>query len=332
MRLSFLLSTLLISLAAGPALAQAAECADLTTLQRLAGYVTLLGLIKVLGATVIAVGILFVAGGVIARVIFQSKVLLEILGYGVSLALIGRGYFEPDSANLTWIVFTGCILFGGSVMATLWIHNIKGDDPKTLAAFFAVVWGSVAIFYNLTEVGFLAVMALVTVLGFSFWVGQLSYAFGYERKRDIAPATMAALILLAGFVGIHALMPDAPTAVTVFKPGMFWVGSFVAFIGLLIMSSRWGASSGNYLVMQIITIVILGAAVTIGLVLAINPLAGMAGTFLVFYLAAKPIEVKARGHIAFGLMLMASGGILYTAWWYGTKYTNLVADYLTTQF
>lgn len=327
------LAALAAILFSGPAFAQAVgECPDLTTLQRLAGYVTLLGLVKIIGACVFAAGFLYMFSGIIAKVIFQSRVLLEIAAYIGSAALIASGYWLEDPEHLTWTVFVGCLMFGATVMMTLWIHNIKGDDPKALAAFFMVVWGAIAIFYNMTEVGFLSAMALMTVLGFSIIVEPMCYAFGFEKRESVPTATMTGLLLLGAFCVIHVLVPDAPAAIQVFKPGVFWVASFVAFIGLLIMSSKWYNSGPGYFVLQLLTVVTLAGALVFGMVFAVNPLAGMAGTFLVFYLASKPLEIPADSHITVGIMLMLTGGILYGAWWYGNEHSDFVSTYLTTQF
>ncbi|MEX0918152.1 MAG: hypothetical protein WDZ93_03275 [Candidatus Paceibacterota bacterium] len=311
-----------------PALAQ--ECADLTTLQRLAGYVTFMNVVKFLGATLFAAGLLFLLRSIIVEIVYHARVLIEMIGYIASLALIASGYWVNQD-HLTWTVFTGCILFAGTVFATLWIHNIKGTDPKPLAALFMVVWGAVAVFYNMPEVGFLSALALMTILGFSVVVGKLSYGFGFADKAAVPTGTTGALLLLLAFVGVHLLGPDAPAAITVFKPGVFWVSSFVAFVGLLIMSSNFYSSDERYMVMQFFALVIYFGLMAIGLVAAINPLAGMAGTFLVLYLAAKPIEVPRDSYAIFGVMLMLSGGILYGAWWYASQHTTLIQQYLTTQ-
>ncbi len=323
--------TILVT-AAMPAFGQTQECPDLTLLQRAAGYVTLLNVAKVFGAALVGVGVLFVFGGIIVRIVYHMRILLEVLGYAASFALIASGHWLPDPAYLTWTVFIGCLLFAGTVFATLWIHNIKGDDPKQLAAIFMVVWGAVAVFYSMPEVGFLAVGALMTILGFSVIIGNLSYTFGFEDEKMIPSATVSAILLLAIFLVIHVFVPDAPPFIAVFKSGMFWIASFVGFIGLLIMSSRYYASGQNYIGMQIITVVLSIAAVGVGLVFGLNPLVGIAGTFFVLYLASKPVELPQSGMTTFGITLMLSGGIVYGAWWFGTKYTTLAQQYLVANF
>lgn len=331
-----LLSGLIFLLtSASSALSQETTCPDLSALQVAAGYVTLLNTIKIFGAALVVLGALFIFGGLIVKVVYNARVLLEGLGYFVSVGLIASGYWLPDPAYLTWIVFTGCILFAGTVFATIKIHNIEGNDPKGLATLFMLVWGAVAIFYNMTEVAFLSVLALMTILGFMVVVDNLSYVFGFEKEKYVPNATLSALILLTAFLAIHVMTPDAPAAVEVFKPGVFWVSSFVGFTGLLIMSSRiyssFARGSSSYLVMQLATIVTYFVAMGAALVLGINPLAGMAGTFLVLYIAEKIADVPTEDKITFGVKLMLMGGLLYGAWWYGTEYTTLATEYLTTK-
>jgi hypothetical protein len=316
-----------------PVFAQAVECPDLSMLQRAAGYVSLLNLMKVVGATIIGLGILFFFGGIITQIIYHTRVLLEVIGYAASGALIASSLWLQDDSYLVWTVLSGCILFAGTVFATQWIHNIKDIDSKTLSGLFMVVWGAVALYYNMAEVGFLAVMAFMTLLGFSIIVGRLSYAFGFEDEKSIPSGTMAALMLLIGFTIVHLFVPEAPASVQVFKPGVFWVSSFVGFLGLLIMSSKWYTSNNqNYVGMQIITVLLYAGALGIGTTFNINPLAGIAGTFLVFYLAAKPFEIPQRSLTTLGLSMIISGSILYAGWWYGTKHIESATQYLTTQF
>lgn len=330
--LRFLTIVFALMTVAVPAFAQSADCPDLTMLQKAAGYLTLLNVVKVLGMSIAGLGTLFFAGGIIREIVYHSRVLLEMVGYVVSIACIFSGIWLANEASLVWVVFIGCLLFAGTVMATLWIHDIKGEDPKLLSAFFMVVWGAVALYYNMVEVGFLSMMALMSLLGFSVKISGLSYGFGFKDRRTIPSGTIAALMVLALFIGVHLFVPEAPPQILVFKPGAFWVSSFVAFIGLLIMSSRYYTRGANYVSMQLITIIVYGAALGIGVTFGINPLAGMAGTFLVFYIAEKPFEIPQHGLTTLGLSFMMSGAVLYAGWWYGTMHLTSVTQYLTAHF
>jgi len=327
-----LLLPLLLLLLGSQAVAHTGEHAELTNLQRVAGYVTLLGIAKILGASLIAGGIIAMTWGVLSKVLYEMRVVLEILTYVVSIGLMASGLWIENPEHLTWTVFIGCILFGFCTTATIWIHKIPGEDPKGLASFLMVIWGLVAVLYTMPEVGFLSVMALMTVLGFSVVVSPFCYAFGFSSDKQIPSGTSAGLLLLSVYVGLHIFVPDTPTTIEVFKPGVFWISSFVAFIGLLILSSKWWARGSQYATMQIITIVVYGVALAAGLVFGINPLAGMAGTFLVFYLAAKPMEIPTDSMVGFGFKLLIIGGILFIAWTLAMRNFDLVSTYLTTQF
>jgi len=303
---------------------------NLTTFQVWAGYLTWLGLVKLLGAVILSAGVITLFWGVLTRIVFRARVLLEIIGYAVSAALIAGGYWTP-SDYLVWVVLAGCLLFAASVFATLWIHHIKGDDPKSLATLFMLVWGTVAIYYGMPEVGFLAVAALMSLLGFSVVVSPLSYAFGFKEKAAIPSATMAAILLAAVFLLLRLSLPVRPGFVEVFMPGTFWIGSFVAMTGLLIMSSRYYADDFYQLVLaQVLFIGVAAIGFMLGLIVGIAPLTGIAGTFFVLYLAEKPLDITPHNAISVGISLILVGGVLWTAWEVAKAHEDVVRHYLTT--
>jgi hypothetical protein len=312
------------------AVGQTVDCPDLNALQRWAGYLSWLGFFKGLGAVIFAAGVLFVMWGSILKIIYHFRLLIEVLAYVASVVLIAGGYWV-SSDYLTWTVFIGCILFMGSIFLTIFIHEIKGNDPKPIAAILMVVWGTVAIYYNMTEVGILTTLALMTLLGFSVIVSPLSYSFGWHDESAMPSGTAAALMVLGAFIVQKGLFPNAPAYVQVFAPGAFWAGTIVAFTGLLVMSCKfYRGFDGGYFPMQVITIALYLAGIAAGMILNINPLAGTAGAFLVLYMAAKPMEVPGKGLTGFGFALMCSGMIMFGAWWFAMQNLDKVKPYLTT--
>jgi hypothetical protein len=311
------------------ALAQTTGCSDLSALQVWAGYLSWMGFIKVLGAAIFAAGVLFFTWGLLVEFIESMQVLLEALAYLVSAALIFSGYWVSHE-YLTWTVFIGCVLFMGSVFLSLFVHKIKDDDPKPLAALFALVWGAVAIYYSMPEVGTLTMLAIMTLLGFTVVVGRLSYGFGWHDHSSIASGTTAALIILAAFVVQKLIAPSAPALVQVFSSAAFWTGSIVAFTGLLILSSKLYAKEGTWLLMQGIAVAIYLLAIGAGMTLHINPLAGAAGVFLILFLVAKPLEIQEGGRMGFGLALIASSAVLFGAWWLAMQHLEMTKQYFTT--
>ena len=82
--------------------------------------------------------------------------------------------------------------------------------------------------------------------------------------------------------------------------------------------------------MQFVTLLTYCAVLTYGMIAGVNPLAGMAGTFLVFYFPAKLIEVETKDMMAFGIKLMSIAFFLFGVWFFAMKYQPFIKPYLTT--
>jgi hypothetical protein len=329
------IAMIVVLLFASSAFAADAVCPELSAVQRWVGYLSWMGFFKVCGIAALAAGVIIFFHGFI-KWAWDSlwaviRDVADILAHVVSIGLIVSGAWTPAEYQL-WPVLGGCILFGGSVFLTIWLRNIKGDDPTGICALFTVVWGAVAIYYGMPEVGFLAVAAFMGVLGFSVAVTPFCYAFGFRKEGDIPSATAAALLILVIYVVVHVFFPNVPTAGKVFEAGAFWLGSFVGFLGLLILSNKWyvRAMRTSYAWIQLVTVAFYMVGVAAGMTFGINPLAGMAGTFLVFYAADKLIEIETQSVMTFGLKLMLVGAVFSGAWFFANQHEALVKTYLTT--
>lgn len=328
----FLATLLIVGGLSEPALAQTAncDCHELSTAQVWVGYLSWMGFFKGLGVLAIAGGIFGLFGHFILTFVVALRHALVVLGFVVSIGLVVGAYWLAPDYQL-WPVMIGCLGFMASIFAYISVWKIQGDDPKTVAAILTIAWGAAAAFYNLVEIGILANLALVTFLGFSVVVGRLSYGFGWHEDAKMRSGTAAALLLLAVFVAQKAIFPHAPAYVQVFATGTFWVGSIVAFTGLLIMSSKWyDMTHSNYLAMQLITIIIYVTCIAVGMILHINPLAGAAGVFLAFYVAAKPMEISDAGFPAFCVGLIITGALMSGIWYVARQHEQVVYQYLTT--
>src|SRR3989344_2680947 len=222
-RSKFLLAVLLC-LVPAIAFGHDLQCPDLTLAQRWVGYLSWLGLAYGLGTVLIGLGILFVFGGVIVQIIASLRYLLEVVAYVLCASAIALAWYSDPAYQLPYLM-AACIGFAGCVYLTIWLHDLTGDDPRVVMGILMGVWGAVAIIFNQVAIGFLAVGALMGVLGFSIGVGAGYYAFGFERDDVIPRTTTTAFILLAAFVAEKLLWPGAPAWVSVFAPGAFWLGS-----------------------------------------------------------------------------------------------------------
>jgi hypothetical protein len=325
-----------LALCAFPAYAATEACPDLTLIQRWAGYLSWMGLLKALGVVAIAIGIIFVCWGAITwllgNLFLALREVLDVVAHLVSFSLIALGSQVSEAYRL-WPVLIGCLLFAGSTMLTIALRKIKGDNPTGLFSLFAVVWGAVALYYNMPEVGFIAVLAVMGALRFSFVVMSCGYAFGFE-KDSIALATTSAFTMLVVYMLMHIFGPGSLTYLSVFSAGVFWASSFVMYLGLLILAlDRYqrAVSGTAYAVMQVLMVVACLAGVALGMTFGINPLAGIAGTFGVLYVASKIAEVPTSGLIALGMKMLVFGAFLSGAWYVGMQNEALVKTYLTTQ-
>jgi hypothetical protein len=160
-------------------------------------------------------------------------------------------------------------------------------------------------------IGFCAVIALESLLGFSLLVTPLCYAVGYEDEKAI-PRTMASsFVLIVLFVGVKVAGVALPYF-NIFSTGVLVVGGFVYFVSLLIISSKWyQAHTDIYVWHQILAIGSLIAALFVGSVWDISFIRNMAGTFLALYLMEKYIEIPNITH-HWALGSLGLGLILYT--------------------
>lgn len=317
--------------------AHAAEttCPDLTALQRWAGYLEWTNILYALGIVIPTIGIIIFTHGFIKwawdTIWSVIRNIADVLAFAVSLGLVAYGSWVPEEYRLT-PVLSGSILFAASIVLMVWLRKIKTKEPTGFFAILTVVWGAIAIYYNMSEIGFLAMAALMGVLGFSVAVSPLCYSFGFKDEKSVDAGTAAALMILATYVIAQIFYPNMPQAMAVFTTGAFWLGSLVGYIGLLILSNKWFVEmkEGNYAWMQVVTIALCLSGVAIGVTFGINALAGVAGTISVFYFASKLIEIPADDSMTFGLKLVLIGGFFYGAWFIANSNEALIKPYITS--
>lgn len=240
----------------------------------------------------------------------------EIVLYGASIALMASPYWVPEAPE--WMKITGCLLFGGSILFTGHAHELE-SNTTAFWAILTVLYGGVALFYGSEPVGFLAVIALLSLAGFSVVGGGLCIALGYEDEDKLPGGTLIATaltgtVLTAKFLNLN-LGPFA-----VFMPGAIWIGSIVAGLGFLIIASKWyGFFSDdrrpNYVLMQIVALAVYGAGIFFGAVTGSDPVMYISAVFLAIYLVEKPHEIDTGvlGHAIFGLIGAVAIG--YGATW-----------------
>ena len=115
---------------------------------------------------------------------------------------------------------------------------------------------------------------------------------------------MASLLILAAYLAVRIVPNSLPEFIKLFDTGCLFMGAFVYYLGLLVMSNKWYAcpkvadgerNVSRYLLMQVVTIASGFAAFYIGSTFNIGSLLGIGGTFFTIYLLEKYYEIPWKG-------------------------------------
>ena len=298
---------------------------SLSLTKRLAGLFSFANLIAIFSSFLLAV-----AFGALAILYLIPLLKLIPLGvYETILYLICLGAIAVgcwlDSVDLSrYVMLSGCLgtigalSFSYSQHRAFWQQLCRkiGLDAFSLGALsLFILWSGVAIFSQNIAVAFLAIIALEAFWGFAVAVMPLTYFIGF-RNRDVVPRTMlVSLLLLVIYIAAHITNNTLPYF-EVFAPAVKYVASFVYFIGLLIVSSKWyfHKQTQIYWLMQGIAVISGLAALYTSYLWQIKELSGIGGTILVLYAIEKYIELpwspKTIAWASLGLSLM-----LYACAW-----------------
>jgi hypothetical protein len=223
----------------------------------------------------------------------------ELLLYIVCVAVIVAGLFLSSNVG-EWIALPGCL---GYIAALAYSHHLHSAE---LQAFYertrlnvlgfhsfqlCLFWAVVAIAYNSSTIGFLAVVALESFLGFTVVIMPLHYMLGFSNYPAALRATAASFILLVFYLSVQIWQIQLPYF-SVFASGLVFMGAFVYYMGLLILSSRKrDLSTWQYIGFQGLTIASGVAALLIGSFFQFPTLQGIGGTFFFLYLLEKYFEL-----------------------------------------
>jgi hypothetical protein len=279
----------------------ASQCAQLTGLQIAAGFVTWTNILKVFALVLGGVCFAFLFGRSVMRLVALfarvPAAVYDVLGYLSSAALLVGAAFVPAS-DVSYMVVPGCLLFGGTLMLTGKLHGLK-PNPTAFSFLMTLVCGAVAWFYGNEIVGFGAVMAFMSFVGFTVIVSPLAYCIGFEDEAAMNRASAAGLLVCAVLVAKAWLAPDS-TALGVFETGMLWLGPFVFALGMLITSTTWGKAEGvPYFLKQAMAIVALLALMGAGSLSGLDALRNVGVGFMILYLIEKPFEIPHRSATAY---------------------------------
>jgi hypothetical protein len=284
--------------------------------------------------------------------VYMGANAIEFLGYVLCALGLASGLIFPSLG--IWFVVPACLLLFALLMLTENLHfkehrgiglgkrrsSSYGDEgdhqlkPGTgwlsfslwqvQFAILTIVYGGAALAYNSQVLGFMTIMALEGLLGFTVLVGPLCICTGFQSDKVIPRATAASFMILAVYL-LTRISGGDPGMFHVFQTGAFFIGTFVYFLGLLILSSwyyyAWSyrdnreRTPAQFWLMQVVTIASGCAALYVGSVFGIGTLLGVGGTFFVIYLMEKYTELP-WSEIGFAWGLLGAGLLLFGAAWF----------------
>lgn len=285
------------------------------------GYSLLGRIFAILAGLLVFLGACYLFRDFIAA---MPKELWELVAYGGSVYLL----FFTDSLTC-WVL--GGLLLAATLAFTLKVHFESGSyrfGGSIVSAVLTVVLAFAAMSHSNVWLGFMAVMALESFLGFSVIVTPMCYCVGFDKDDNIVRATCSSFVLLLIGLGIKQFhLADSTPALQVFEAGLLFMGSLVFFIGMLIITTKWYRSSNgrsgaaHYTILNVLMIAAIFASIFFGQTYGVSVLRGMAVAFLIFWVLDKSIEIAVTARsVALGFLL--GGGALYGASWFCMNHTE----------
>lgn len=311
--------------------AGAVDCTQhLSALQRAAGFITFINVMWVIGILLGVGGFAVLFGSFVVDllkalkniplVVYEGVFYLSGIGVGAYGLTLGAGISE-------YVGLTGCLLFGAALVFSA-RHRKTVAEKFNFSLICFLVWTAAALAYQSSMLGFISVIALMGVLGFSVMATPLCYAIGFKDDAAIGKATSAAFGLLIAFAGLRIAGKSVP-AVQIFEQGALFMGSFVGYLGLLIASTKWyDGKKRNYALFQVVTVLAGIGAIGVGSIYGISELQKIGGTFFVLYLAEKTFEIPAKSVRGYAVLALLLGIAIYGFSLYVKANPDTIGQYL----
>lgn len=280
-----------------------------TVFERVSGFFTFTRIITVLAAILITIACTLLFGHYALAILdMVPDDVWNIVAWGTCIGAISYGtQLSPD--YMLYSVLPGTLGLMGCLYLTTFLYFGKSKNYYMFFGALSVLWAAVALFYGSHVVGFFTVMSFMASLGFISGMIPGVIWIGFDTDDIIPRATLSAGAILA----LHVLLTITGNTAQQFEPfreGMNFMGSFVFYLGMLIMSSKWMYKGNTYLLLQFLTCVAGCAAIWLGSVYHMSTLLGIGGTFFCLYILEKYYEIpwKKAGWI---WSLLGLGIILY---------------------
>jgi hypothetical protein len=236
------------------------------------------------------------------------QLFIEIIMYvGLSYLIVRSPDWFRDMSHIWGLLFTLLL----TLATILTSARLQLDTMHVFYFVNMMINGFAGVYLLSTLICGVAVMWFMSLIGFQmgFGMGYISFGYGYKNQDLIPSATIiAGIVTLAG---CYLKNVNPISKLKLFVPGMLWLGPFVFFVSLLILSSRMYARSNQYIINNIITIICGLGALLYGNLYNVPQLIGYSGTFVSIFLLEKYCEIVPYNSTAHAWSALCLGIILY---------------------
>lgn len=263
--------------------------------------------------------------GIYVLVLLASMpmLILEMLAYISVAGLFAFADWLQPSLSCVFVALTACLCVPACYSFTLLVHFESRNARKELALqiccwLCTAVWSAAAIHFDSQVLGMTAVAALYAALGFFVVTVPLGYIVGFARDSAIPRCIGSSFYLICVYIYAALQGHGSDPYWRVFRPGVLGFGTFVYFLGWLVVSNRhyhsdpFGSDSrvALYCWTNVLALGSGGMAVLLGSVVPeLHLLKSVGGTFFGLLLVEKYGEIPWQSEawvwtmLGFGIML-----------------------------
>lgn len=227
-------------------------------------------------------------------------VVYEIILYFACFGLIYSGQFATATAS-QFVALPGVL--GLAILLPFSYKRRRPEQLKTLEyeqvkrpiilqnLILMMIWGATAIAYDSQLIGFMTVAVFMAMVTATRAVPALLASIGLDDNSAGRELLVMSFLLLLTYIVM--VVRDVVGIYHVFEVGVHWLGAYGFFGALEWMSSRWRKTQSmkSYIYWQFIAVLSGVGAIFIGQFFEIEALTEVGGTFLLFYILSKYIEI-----------------------------------------
>jgi len=274
-------------------------------------------------------------------IIFEANHGLTFLAFLICFWFEVQGQRYPSETGF-YVSITGCLLaipawsYAARHAWDAWAKSKEHQDlvlSMGSCVFLFLVWFPMAILYDSTFLGFLALACFYHAMGFSIQCFGVCWSIGFEDESSLTRVLYSSAIIIIACILLKCFGLTRHPYFSPFSTAFNTLGPLTYFLGLLISSNAcynaWNENKKNkYLFFNGIMIASLAFVLAFSFPLNIVPLRNTGLVFTALYAVEKIVEcnIWSGGRFVVGLMLF------FIVLWRVSLFLHSHPDFITVMF